>query len=369
MKKIPILIILIFSFLISGMVISCSGGSDDGDNSDDEGPLVIMPSNLTLSVDVVGTDGNNPSGDGTGVIQCTVSATDAVKYGFKFGSGEEIESFSGNIEHTYTVEGSNEYLVTVFAYSSTNHSISTFQTITVYVAENGPQLVWFDEFNTNGAPDSTKWGYDIGGNGWGNGESQYYTSRSDNVIVEDGVLKITAKREDYQGSEFTSARMLTLGKYDFTYGRVEISAKLPTGGGTWPALWMLGSNFTSVGWPACGEADIMEHVGNNQGTVSSAMHTPSSNGNTVNHGDQYLADVSTAFHVYSVDWSNEAMVFSVDDVVHYTYDPAVKNASTWPFDADMFFIFNVAMGGSFGGNIDPLFTESTMEVDYVRVYQ
>ena len=375
MKKIPVLTIFILSLLMLGTVISCSGGGDSaGSSDDDNGPIAIIPSNLTLSINIVGADGNNPNGDGSGIIQCTASATDALKYGFRFDSGDEIESFSGNLDFTFTNDGTINHTVSVFAYSSTNHSISTFETITVYVADNGPQLTWSDEFNTNGAPDSSKWGYDIGDGcpdlcGWGNGESQYYTSRPDNVIVEDGVLKITAKRENYEGSDFTSARILTLGKYNFTYGRVEISAKLPSGGGTWPALWMLGSNISTAGWPACGEADIMEHVGNNQGTVSSAMHTPSSSGNTVNHGDQYLADVSSAFHVYSVDWSSEEMVFSIDDVVHYTYNPAVKNNSTWPFDANMFFIFNIAMGGSFGGNIDQAFTESTMEIDYVRVYQ
>lgn len=375
MKKISILVILLFSFLISGVVLSCSGGSDDGGTANGGGITDIIPTNLTLSINVVGTDSNNPNGDGSGVIQCTASATNAVKYGFKFGTNsEEIESASGNLEYTYTNAGTNSYTVFVFAYSSTDNSISAFQEVTVYVADNGPQIVWSDEFNTDGAPNSTKWGYDIGDGcpnlcGWGNGESQYYTNRSDNVIVEDGVLKITAKRENYEGSEFTSARILTKGKYSFTYGRVEIRAKLPTGGGTWPALWLLGSSIDAVGWPACGEADIMEHVGNNQGTVSSAMHTPSSSGATVNHGEQYLDDVSTAFHVYSLDWSSEEMVFAVDDVVHYTYNPTVKNASTWPFDANMFLIFNVAMGGSFGGNIDGSFTESTMEVDYIRVYQ
>ena len=146
-------------------------------------------------------------------------------------------------------------------------------------------------------------------------------------------------------------------------------AKLPSGGGTWPALWMLGSNITSIGWPACGEVDIMEHVGNNLGTVQSAMHTLSSYGNTQNHGSQYLPDVSTAFHVYSVDWTSEEMVFAVDDVVHYTYNPSVKNSETWPFDANQFFILNIAMGGNLGGTIDPAFTEDTMEIDYIRVYQ
>ena len=189
-------------------------------------------------------------------------------------------------------------------------------------------------------------------------------------------LKITAKKENYTDSdypdktfEYTSTRMKTQGKFAFTYGRVEVRAKLPSGGGTWPAIWMLGSSITSVGWPDCGETDIMEHAGNRQGIVSSAMHTRSSFGNTVNKGEQTINDVSTAFHVYTVEWDSDVMIFAVDDVEHYRYAPANKNNETWPFDSDQFLILNVAMGGTFGGTIDPNFSSSSMEIDYVRVYQ
>lgn len=129
---------------------------------------------------------------------------------------------------------------------------------------NNQKLIWSDEFNLDGAPDATKWAYDIGTGdwGWGNNEAQYYTSRADNVKVQNGVLKIIAQRENYSGSNYTSARIKTQGKFTFKYGRVEMRAKLPSGGGTWPALWMLGNNITTAGWPACGEIDIMEHLGN-----------------------------------------------------------------------------------------------------------
>jgi len=182
------------------------------------------------------------------------------------------------------------------------------------------------------------------------------------------MLKITAKKENYEGSAYTSTRMLTMGKFDFTYGKVEVRAKLPFGEGTWPAIWMLGSNISSVSWPACGEIDIMEHWGHNQGVVQSAMHTPSSFGGTINHGAQTLADVSTAFHVYAVEWTSEKMVFSVDGNVHYTYKPPIKDGDTWPYDAPQFIILNIAMGSSWF-DIDPNFTQSSMEIDYVRVYQ
>lgn len=367
-------LLLIMSLVI--VAYSCGGGGDDAPVIEPPiEPEVIMPSNLQLSITVVNADNENVNGDGSGIIKCVASADDAVEYGFRFGVGSEMKSASGEVEFQYTDKGTNEYTVYALAYSKTDHSISTNQKVTVYVTEdNFVNLVWSDEFETDGTPDSSKWNYDLGDGcpnlcGWGNNEKQSYTSRSDNAVVEDGVLKITAKKENYQGSEYTSARMLTQGKYSFTYGKVEVRAKLPSGGGTWPAIWMLGSSITSVGWPACGEIDIMEHTGNNQGVVSSALHTTSSSGATINHGDQRIDDVTEQFHVYELFWNNEEMIFSVDGVEHYRYNPNNKNADTWPFDAPQFLILNIAMGGNLGGTIDPNFSESTMEIDYVRVYQ
>jgi hypothetical protein len=367
-KKSYLVILILIGFL------SCSSGGDDDYN---EPPKIedIIPSNLVLDITIVGSSINSLYGDGTGVIHCTATATDAVRYGFKFGNEPEQGSDNGTISHTYSNPGINSYIVTVFAYSSTGNTISTFKNITVFVTIEGPQLVWSDEFNTNGSLDVTKWNYDIGNGcpnlcGWGNGEAQYYTNRSENVIVENGVLKITAKKESYQGSQYTSSRIKTQDKFEFTYGNVEVRAKLPSGGGTWPAIWMLGANIDEgVNWPACGEVDIMEHVGNNPGTVQSAMHTPSSYGNTSNKGSQFVPSATSEFHIYKLEWTSEKMVFSVDGNIHYTYQPSVRNSNTWPFDANQFLIFNVAMGGALGGSIPGNFTQSTMEIDYVRVYQ
>lgn len=366
MKKLMFLWLLVINTFIS-----CGGGGgNDPVIPPDPDPVEIIPSNLVLNITVVGTDAANPNGDGSGTIQCSASATNASSYGFRFGNGTEETSTSGNIEHTYSTRGTNTYSVTVFAYSSTNNSISTSMDVTVYVNDN-LQLVWSDEFDVDGAPNTNNWTYDIGtgSNGWGNNESQYYTDRSQNVSVSNGTLKITALKENYQGSAYTSTRLKTQGKYQFTYGRVEVKAKVPAGGGTWPAIWMLGSNITSVGWPACGEVDIMEHVGNDQGTIHGSIHTPSSSGNTVNTGTKYVADATSNFHVYAVNWDADKIEFLIDDVVYYTYSPATKDANTWPFDANQFIILNVAMGGNFGGTIDPNFSSATMEVDYVRVYQ
>jgi hypothetical protein len=352
------------------LLFSCGGDNDDEPYIPPI-PEKIIPSNLSLAITLVGADANNPNGDGSGVIKCVASATDAVKYSFKFGNGDEIISTNGTAEYTYKERGINTYSVYVYAYSKTENYINTFQQIKIIVERpEFKNLVFFDEFDVEGSPDDLKWGYDIGrgNNGWGNGEKQYYTKRRENVIVEDGMLKIIAKKENYEGAEYTSTRMLTQGKFDFTYGKVEVRAKLPIGEGTWPAIWMLGSNIGTAGWPGCGEIDIMEHWGHNQNTVQSAMHTPSSFGNTTNHGAQYLADVSTEFHVYSVEWDDEEIVFAVDNKVHYTYNPAVKNSETWPYTSNQFLILNVALGGSWF-SIDPNFTSSTMEIDYVRVYQ
>lgn len=244
------------------------------------------------------------------------------------------------------------------------------------------QLVWADEFNGNGAIDTSKWFHQTqlpAGGSWFNGEIQHYTNRTDNSFVANGNLHIVAKRENFtaQGrtKTHTSARLNS--KFAFTNGRVEVRAKLPTGVGTWPAIWTLGKNINEAGaywqtlgfgttsWPACGEIDIMEHWGDNQNFVQSAMHTPSSSGNTVNKGGQIIPTASTAFHVYELEWSPEKMVFSVDGRVHYTYNPPVKNASTWPFNTDQYLILNIAIQPI----ILPSFTQSSMEIDYVRVYQ
>ena len=251
---------------------------------------------------------------------------------------------------------------------------------TVYVYDN---LVWSDEFNTDGAIDSNNWFHQTqipAGGSWYNGEIQHYTDRTDNSIVSGGYLYINAKKEigyTDQGvpKDYTSARLNS--KFAFTYGKVEIRAQLPTGIGTWPAIWMLGKNinedggywdnqgFGATGWPACGEVDIMEHWGDNQNFVQSAMHTPSSFGNTSNKGGQTVATASTDFHTYTLEWSPEKMVFSVDDVIHYTYNPDNKNADNWPFNADQYLLLNIAIQP----NIDNNFVESSMIIDYVKVYQ
>lgn len=233
---------------------------------------------------------------------------------------------------------------------------------------NNDVLVWSDEFNAEGSPCTENWTYDIGNSGWGNNEVQYYATKNANIA--EGILKITAKKETYRGAAYTSARMKTQDRFAFTYGKVEVRAKLPDGGGTWPAIWMLGDNITTVGWPACGEIDIMEHRGNHLGEPSSAIHNSSGSGDTPYVGYPVKdVSVTTEFHTYAINWTKDKIEFMKDDVVHYTYQPTTKDGANWPFDKEQFIILNVAMGGTLGGTIDPDFTESAMEVDYVRVYQ
>ena len=251
--------------------------------------------------------------------------------------------------------------------------------------ENDPvydQLIWSDEFDGSGAIDSDKWFHQTqlpSSGSWYNNEIQHYTDRIDNTYVSNGSMHLVAKKETYtdQGhtKQYTSARLNS--KIAFTYGKVEVRAILPTGVGTWPAIWMLGKNISEAGaywqtqgygtvsWPACGEIDIMEHWGTNQNFVQSAMHTPSSHGGTVNHGGQTIPTASTAYHVYSLEWYPTKMVFKVDCVHHYTYQPEVRNASTWPFNADQYILLNTAIQPSIPGS----FTESDMIIDYVRVYE
>lgn len=227
-------------------------------------------------------------------------------------------------------------------------------------------LIWADEFNVNGSPDATKWAYDIGTGdwGWGNNESQYYTNRAENVKVEGGVLKITSRKDTFNGSNYTSARIKTQGKFSFKYGRVEIKAKLPSGAGTWPALWMLGNNITTAGWPACGEIDIMEHVGNVPNKIHGTLHYPNFSGGNAVSRTINITNASSEFHIYTLDWRADTIKFYVDGTLFHTFN----NSASLPFNQNFFLIVNSAMGGNFGGTIAPDFVSSTFEIDYIRVY-
>jgi beta-glucanase (GH16 family) len=337
----------VFSLLSLLILLSCK----------DPNEVSVAPSNLNLTTDI--------NTDGSGNVVFTAKADNAVSFDFEFGNGEAKTSSTGIVNYTYTTAGTNIYPVTVTAKSSSNLKIKKTIEITVTVGNSNPSLYWSEEFNTNGAPDATKWGYDLGAGGWGNSELEYYTSRSQNVIVEGGVLKIKAIKESYNGSEYTSTRLLSKDKFAFTYGKIEVKAKLPAGVGTWPAIWMLGSDIGTAGWPACGEIDIMEHRGSELNKIFGTLHYPGHSGGNADGSTKVITNATTEFHVYSVDWTATSIKIYVDDVLYHT----VTNSSSIPFNHNFFIILNVAMGGTFGGSVDPNFTNATMEVDYIRLYK
>jgi len=472
----------------------------------------------TKTVTMSMVEGNVPEGETTGMQM-------------DFSDGGFMSYYVGS--SSYEILAITEDLLYVRTYDTNNPDLAWYLRFTTEAALGGGEesletvftnLVWSDEFDVDGAPDPLNWGYDLGAGGWGNGEAQTYTDDAENVRVEGGMLKITAKAtgdggsgavhyyddvtlidasgtptdlENFEGTApqfeafggnstevianpdatgdntssmvvsstkpngsetwagsffdvatpidlttytsisiktwspavgatiklklenqanadenfevdalstvaegwetltydfsaapagtynrvvlffdfgvspmgdaaYTSARIKSENLYEFTYGRVEIRAKLPSGGGTWPALWTLGANFDEVSWPACGEMDIMEHVGNNSNIVSSALHYPGNSGGLAVTNSTSVPTATSEFHNYTVEWTADSIKFVVDDeLIHTNF----VNTSETPFNSDFFFIMNIAMGGTLGGAIDGEFTEDTMEVDYIRVYQ
>lgn len=268
----------------------------------------------------------------------------------------------------------------------------------------GWKLVWSDEFDgPDGAPpDPAKWNFETGGDGFGNHELEYYTSRRDNSRLEGGALAIVARREDYFGAaeedgdyvsarvgvperrvqqffsmrtanHYTSARLTTFGKFQLRYGRAEARIRLPAGRGLWPAFWLLGADIPAKGWPDCGEIDIMENVGHDMSTIYGTIHGPGYSGaNGI--GSPYAVkggDFSAGYHIYAVEWSPESLQFSVDGSVYETRTPKdLPRGSRWVFDHPFFIILNLAVGGDWPGSPEPsLQFPKTMLVDYVRIYQ
>lgn len=330
---------------ILGIFTSC-GKSSDGPGAPP------APSNLSITATV------NP--DNSGNVNFTAAATNASTYEYDFGNGVYQNSTTGAITYRYPTSGT--YTVVVNAKNTGGQKISKSISVTVTITSS---LVWSDEFNGNGAPDPAKWGYDLGNNnGWGNSELEYYTNRPENVVQSGGTLKINAIRENFSGYNFTSARILTKGKFDMLYGKVEISAKLPAQVGSWPALWMLGSNESTTPWPGCGEMDIMEYRGYEPNKIFGTFHYPGHSGGTADGATTMISNATTAFHKYSLEWTPTTIKISVDDVVYKT----LQNSPSVPFNHNFFFIMNVAMGGTFAGPIDGSVNGATMEVDYIRVY-
>ena len=537
---------IFFLFLTGIFAVSCV---DD----DFEIGEILAPSNIDITTEVVGATAEDPYGDGSGTVNFTVNADNAMTYKFIYGDGFEEVSYDGTTTHSFTTNGINDYLVTVIASGTGGASSNATTTVTVFsdfsdpeterlltggtsktwyiaaaqpahlgvgpssgegsdspiwysaspfekagapvsacfytdemtfslqngtiiynhnnngqtffnaaygadfggsgaedqcldydpgapktvslspatsglsnstgtalnisgggflsyyigassyeilsitentmhvraIMGNDPGLAWYlklttspdgggeepEEFTTeftelaweqnfDAALDTEIWNFETGNNGgWGNQELQYYTE--DNVSVQDGNLVITARAESEGGFNYTSSRITTQDNFEFKYGRVEVRAKLPSGGGVWPAIWMLGSNFSEVGWPDSGEIDIMEYVGNQPNLIHGTLHYPGRSGGNADGGTITVPNVETEFHTYTLEWSAERIVFLVDGQVYHTY----ANNPNSPFNQEFFLILNVAMGGTFGGEVDPAFEESSMEIDYIKVFQ
>lgn len=237
------------------------------------------------------------------------------------------------------------------------------------------RMVWSDEFNYSGLPDSTKWGYELGY--LRNHEMQYYTSKLENARVEDGNLVIEAQRDStvigIDTIKVTSASVTTFGKHDWTYGRIEVRAKIPVFLGSWPAIWMLGSNITEVGWPTCGEIDMMENVGFDSGKMYFNIHTEAYNHvKQTNKGSSCpVADAQDDYHIYAINWYEDKLDFYFDSVKVFSFANEGTGNATWPFDKAHYLILNLAVGGAWGGRegVDLTAMPRKFLIDYVRVYQ
>ncbi|WP_219009465.1 glycoside hydrolase family 16 protein [Aquimarina litoralis] len=346
-------------------------------NEDNEVFQVTGPSSLSVTIEVVGQTTEMPDGDGSGIVNITATASGAVKYDFYINNTRRASTLDGKYTHTFDAVGVNQNDIRVEAIAASGGISENTRSVSVFKEEEttdgdliisgplpGQSLVWSDEFEGTSL-NTSNWVYETGDLGVNN-ELQRYTDRSDNLVVEDGLLKITAKAEQLDGNAYTSARIKTQGQREFRFGTMEARIKLALGQGTWPAFWMLGANIDEVGWPTCGEIDIMEYVGRNPIRTYSNVFFPGNTG-ADNTTSRFLdvEGLDEGFHIFRAEWDTNKIVFKVDGVEYNTF--TIEDGL--PFRDDFFFILNVAMGGDFGGAVSPDFTEATMEVDYVRVYQ
>lgn len=383
MKKIeynPVCILKTISLLFTACFLlfffnSCS--SEDSEKN-------TAVSNLQVEVSLAGANDQQPNGDGSGVVEVTATANNADKYAFSFDNGDVQENTSGKIEYTFSEEGTYSSNLEVWAYSRSGEFINETVDFTVYKSNSQfNTLVFFDEFDDEGSLDNEKWHHQVippNNGSWFNGEVQHYTDHIENSYVSDGTLKIRAIKEQYSfnGStkSYTSARLNS--KFAFTFGRVEVRAKLPAAAGTWPAIWTLGANCNETGsyfvgqygsgqWPGCGEIDIMEQTGWDKNKIVSHFHWGDRNTGEYKNvgGTASVANAAGEFHVYSMEWTSSSIKTFVDGELIYM----LPNSSEKPYDHPHYLLLNIAMGGNLGGSISNDFQESSMEIDYVKVFQ
>ncbi len=311
-------------------------------------------------------------------------------------TGLRVSYTNSNIYISWHDRADNENGYNIYADITTNQPVSPLQSVgadTESVSLNtyyeGKYYLWVEPYNSNGsnsqmislwhdefngaALNSGNWRIIDSGGGFGNSEAQYYTPREENIAVSNGCLWVTARKENYSGHGYTSAKIESAGKNTFTYGRIEACLTLPYGRGTWPAFWMLGENIGSVGWPACGEIDIMEHVGYDMNRIHGTIHTETYNhmNGTQKGGSTTVSAVDSTWHIYAIEWTADEIAFYVDDQNYFTVTKTEcgSSFSQWPFDEPHFLILNLAIGGTWGGaqGIDDSIFPQTLLVDWVRV--
>jgi beta-glucanase (GH16 family) len=234
------------------------------------------------------------------------------------------------------------------------------------------KLLWADLFEHNGQPDPTIWNLIKGGSGFGNNESQFYTDRPKNVFIQDGILNIVAYHEPFEHREYTSAKLTTAKKKTIGYGRVEVVAQLPQGAGTWPAIWFLGNNISEVGWPLCGEIDLMEHIGRNPKHIHFSLHSKTYNFHKNNQPTSIVVqeDIFEGFHTYAMEWDDQHITFLLDEVPYATFTKQSNDTpEQWPFDQGFYLILNLAIGGNWGGAIDDTIFPVSLRIKSVKVYE
>ena len=336
----------------------------------------VGTSKANCVVFVTGTDGASLR-----ITPPFVSLRPGDEYDFSYGNTFDLELTWSSSEPSVATIDNNGHLKALQAGNTVITLATAMESVIARVAVEHSwgeyTLVWSDEFNGS-ALDEEVWGYNTGGSGWGNNEKQYYTTRPENIRVQNGCLEIEARKEQYQNNEYTSARIMSKNKKTFTYGKMESRIKFPGGAGTWPAFWMMGN---SGNWPNCGEIDIIEHVGSMDKRASFALHTVAKNGTKGNNWSKttwFDYDLSADFHVYAIEWAQEesdgkdVIRFFVDDVQYAeVWEDQVDNNDYWPFNKPFFFIYNLAIGGNMGGKVDDtIFNQPRiMYVDWLRVWQ
>ncbi len=368
------LIQAIFLFLTLAATSAC--------NQDDGVEQVLLPTNLNVAVEQLEN----------GMVKVSFSAERANFFRVSFGANDQEPELATGSSSTYRYTAPGEYVITIQAHATEMDFISKEETVTITeqilgiglpttgyespMQYEGYSMTWNDEFNSNTL--SSDWVFEIGDGcpnlcGWGNNEQQFY--RRENTEVKDGFLIITAKREQVGGKNFTSSRIKTQAKKNFQYGRIDIRAAMPRGQGIWPALWMLGESITTVGWPACGEIDIMEMIGGaatgRDNTVHGTLHWDNNGSYSYRGGKKTLTDgaiLADNFHVYSIIWDEAKITWLLDDVIYHEQD--ISPSSMDEFREPFFFIFNLAVGGNWPGNPDSstVFPQQ-LAVDYVRVFE